>query len=58
MHVRRGDIVLVDFPYASHRASKLRPAVVVQNDVDNLRLRNTIVAQITTRLHPVTQPAY
>ena len=51
MNVRRADVVLLDFPFASGRTSKLRPALVVQNDRDNARLLNTIVAQITTRLH-------
>jgi mRNA interferase MazF len=46
MNVNRGDVVLVDFPFP-RGGSKLRPAVVVQNDTDNGRLLNTIVAQIT-----------
>ena len=33
MNVRRGDIVLVDFPYSNHTGSKIRPALVVQSDV-------------------------
>jgi mRNA interferase MazF len=47
MNVRHGDVVLVDFPYASGGGSKVRPALVIQNDTDNVRLVNTIVAQIT-----------
>ncbi|QDU52962.1 type II toxin-antitoxin system PemK/MazF family toxin [Gimesia panareensis] len=45
--MKRGEIVLIDFPYTDGRSSKLRPALVVQNDVDNARLRDTIVAMIT-----------
>lgn len=51
MNVQRGDVVLVDFPYAQGLGSKVRPVLVVQNDRDNLRLANTIVAQITGTTH-------
>jgi mRNA interferase MazF len=54
MMLARGDVVLVDFPFAGGGASKVRPALVVQNDRDNGRLKNgrlknTIVAMITSR---------
>jgi len=49
--VNRGDVVLVDFPYASGTGSKLRPALVIQNDADNARLVNTILLQITGTTH-------
>jgi mRNA-degrading endonuclease toxin of MazEF toxin-antitoxin module len=29
MNVRRGEVVLVDFPYSDHTGSKVRPALVV-----------------------------
>lgn len=51
MNVQRGDVVLVDFPYAGGTGSKVRPALVIQNDRDNVRLVNTIVAQITGTTH-------
>src|SRR5262249_21758662 len=51
MNVQRGDVVLVDFPYPSGTGSKVRPALVIQNDRDNVRLTNTIVAQITGTTH-------
>jgi mRNA interferase MazF len=51
MNVHRGDVVLVDFPYAGPTGSKVRPALVIQNDRDNVRLVNTIVAQITGTTH-------
>lgn len=57
MSVSRGDVVLVDYPYTTGGA-KVRPALVVQNDRDNVRLTNTIVAQIssnTSRVHEPTQ---
>ncbi len=47
MNVQRSDVVLVDFPYNLGSGSKVRPALVVQNDRDNVRLGNTIVCQIT-----------
>jgi len=49
MNVSRGNIVLIDFPFAGGGPSKVRPALVVQNDRDNRRLQNTIVAMITSR---------
>jgi mRNA-degrading endonuclease toxin of MazEF toxin-antitoxin module len=48
MNVRRSDVVLVLYPFASGRGGSRRPALIVQNDPDNARLHNTIVAQITT----------
>src|SRR5947209_8409266 len=40
------------FPFSDGRGSKIRPALVVQDDRNNTRLRNTIVAMISgnTRL--------
>jgi mRNA-degrading endonuclease toxin of MazEF toxin-antitoxin module len=57
MTVICGDVVLVDYPFTTGRA-KVRPALVVQNDRDNARMTNTIVAQIsgnTARVNEVTQ---
>src|SRR5579862_4741536 len=51
MNVQRADVVPVDFPYPAGTGSKVRPALVVQNDRDNLRLLNTIVAQVTGTTH-------
>jgi mRNA interferase MazF len=54
--MNRGDVVIVDFPFTSS-GSKLRPALVVQNDNDNRRLTKTIVAMIsgnTKRAHEPT----
>ncbi len=56
--MKRGDVVLLDYPFADGSGSKLRPALVVQNDRDNQRLTNTIAALITknvTRVHEPTQ---
>lgn len=49
--IRRGDVVIADFPFVDG-GSKKRPAVVVQCDTLNGKLANTILAMITgnTRL--------
>jgi mRNA interferase MazF len=47
--VHRGDVIVVDFSITYPRAGK-RPALVVQNNQDNARMHNTIVAQITTNV--------
>ena len=46
---RRGDVVIVKFPFADGVGSKSRPALVVQCDRNNSRLDNTILVQITSR---------
>ena len=57
MTVKRGDVVLVDYPFTTGGV-KVRPALIVQNDRDNGRMTNTIVAQISgnrARVHEATQ---
>ena len=49
MNARRGDIVIVDFPYSDHTGSKVHPALVAQSDVWNQRIDDTIPALITSR---------
>jgi len=49
MMVQRGDVVLVNYPFASGDGSKIRPALVVQCDRNNGRLSNTIIVQLTSR---------
>ena len=56
MNVQRGDVVLVDYPYASGTGAKVRPVLVIQNDRDNRRLRNTIVVQITSVTRRALEP--
>jgi mRNA interferase MazF len=56
MKVKRGDIVLLSMPFAQGGGSKIRPAVVVQNDRNNARLSNTIVAAITRNVSRATLP--
>ena len=45
--MKRGDVVIVQFPYVDGSRGKNRPALVVQNDRDNQRLTNTVIAMIT-----------
>jgi mRNA interferase MazF len=45
--IKRGDVVIVAFPFTSGGAGKNRPALVIQCDRDNQRLGNTILAMIT-----------
>jgi mRNA-degrading endonuclease toxin of MazEF toxin-antitoxin module len=49
---RRGDVVIVRFPYAGGKGAKVGTAVVVQCDRLNQKLHNTLLAMITgnTRL--------
>jgi mRNA interferase MazF len=51
MKVRRGEVVLVDFPYSDHTGRKVCPALVVQADAWNQRLDDTILALITSSRH-------
>lgn len=51
----RGSLVIIDFSATNPRAG-VRPALVVQNDVDNRRMSNTIVAQVTTNTHRASEP--
>ncbi len=51
MEFRRGDVVLIAFPYIQDfTKSKVRPAVVIQNDVGNVHSDNLILASITSQV--------
>jgi len=56
MSLHRGDVVLVKYPFSSGVGSKMRPALVVQPDLNNRRLSNVILAPITTTIHRQNQP--
>lgn len=49
MSLHRGDVVLAEYPHSAGGTSR-RPVLVVQADLYNARLGNTIVAQITSTL--------
>lgn len=54
--MKRGNVVLLDYPFSDGSGSKVRPALVVQNDRDNLRLTNTIVVLITKNISRSQEP--
>jgi mRNA interferase MazF len=53
VRVKRGEVVIIDHPFSDATGSKVRPAVVVQNDRRNVLLGETIVVLITKNLHSV-----
>jgi mRNA-degrading endonuclease toxin of MazEF toxin-antitoxin module len=54
--MKRGDVVIVKFPYADGSRGKSRPSLVVQNDRDNARFANTIVAMISGNIRFAAEP--
>ena len=48
--MKRGDVVVVPFPFQDRPGEKVRPALIVQSDAENQRLANTILAMITGNL--------
>lgn len=55
MSIKRGDVVLAWYPFSSGTGRKRRPCLVIQNNGDNARLTNTIVAQITSNLRAAAE---
>lgn len=53
MKIQRGDVVIADFPYQDTPGSKVRPALVIQNDADNVATANTVLLMITGNLADV-----
>ncbi len=47
MKPRRGDVVRVDWPYSDRTGSKVRPAVVVQDDQYNRLIADTILLLVS-----------
>jgi mRNA interferase MazF len=45
--MKRGDVVLIDFPFSDRTGSKLRPAVVIQADSLNLQRHDTVLLAIS-----------
>ena len=51
MNIKRGDIVLVNLdPVVGSEQGKIRPALVIQNDIGNIYSPTTIVAPITSKV--------
>ncbi len=55
---QRGDVIIVDFPFTDTGQSKVRLAVVVQNDRDNQKIRKTVIAMITGNLRRQGDPSH
>jgi mRNA interferase MazF len=53
--MKRADVVIVEIPYVQGHGGKKRPALVVQNDRDNQRLANTIVAMISGNIEHASE---
>ena len=47
-NISRGDVVLLPIAFVNQPGTKIRPAVVVQNDELNRKLTSTVVAIITS----------
>jgi mRNA interferase MazF len=47
MNARRGNVVRVDWPYSDRTGSKVRPAVVVQDDSYNRLITDTVLVLIS-----------
>jgi mRNA interferase MazF len=56
--MKRGDVILCQFPHAGVAPSKLRPALVVQSDYYNRRIANLLVAAISSNLVNASDPAH
>jgi mRNA interferase MazF len=66
MNVRRGDVVRVDWPYSDRTGSKVRPAVVVQDDAYNSLIADTVLVLVSrtqratgateAEIDPATEP--
>lgn len=54
--MKRGDVVLVQVPFVGAPGAKVRPALVVQCDFLNGRIRETVIAAITSNLSNAHQP--
>ena len=59
MNKLRGDVVLLDYPFADSSGTKVRPALIVQEDRRNSLLTHTIVAMISKNITRVgTDPTH
>jgi mRNA interferase MazF len=57
MNVKRGEVVLIDYPFSTGAGSKVRPALIVQSDARNRLLDHTIAVMISSVIgHAATDP--
>lgn len=57
MTLRRGDVVLARVPHTAGTRGKKRPAVVLQSDTYNAKLRHAVVAEVTSGQQWAGDPA-
>jgi mRNA-degrading endonuclease toxin of MazEF toxin-antitoxin module len=57
MTLQRGDVVMTRIPHAGGNRGKKRPAVIIQADSYNGKLKHFIVAEITGNLAAANDPA-
>lgn len=51
MNIKRGDIVVIDLePVVGSEQGKIRPCLIIQNDLGNASSPTTIIAAITSRI--------
>ena len=55
--MKRGDVILADFPFFDRPGKKRRPAVVIQADSYNAKLATTMVAMISGQLKYAADPS-
>lgn len=53
---RKGDVVLVPFPFTNQRTRKVRPAVVLSSDAYHVTEPDLILGALTTNLTAATAP--
>jgi mRNA interferase MazF len=53
--MNRGDVVLTFVPHVGSSGGTTRPALIVQSDKNNARLRETIIAAITKNISRVQE---
>lgn len=54
--LKRGDVVLVPFPFTDLSDIKRRPALVISSDEYNRMTNDVIIAQITSKLRSPARP--
>lgn len=58
LQCKKGDVVLVSFPYttdAGHTQTKRRPAVIISNDNNNVRLDDVLLVPLTSNVSRSTR---
>jgi mRNA interferase MazF len=56
MSFKRGDVLIALFPHADGSPPKPRPVLVVQADGYNAKIKNLVVAAITSNLRHASDP--